>query len=264
MKLLCLTDPNGDPCWNMAVDEWLLRKVSRQRDTIYLRVYSWSRECITIGYHQNYNRAVCHQRLGDTPVVRRVTGGRALLHELSELTYAIAAPIGSNLSSKELFGHTLAASGRLIAESLRDALAAVGIPSELVRGIRGGEIGGRQFHSLPCIVSTSRFELVSGRRKLVASAQRRLRGAFLQHGSIKIKPARQHPALEVDCKGKAQGDQQFNPEIITSFAAALRHSLASSLGLTAKEAELSTQELTELRLRHEKVSQKPLHCRTIY
>lgn len=248
----------------MAMDEWLLQKVNRQRDRIYLRVYSWSRECITIGYHQNYDRAVCHQRLGDTPVVRRVTGGRALLHELSELTYAIAAPIGGNQSSKKLFGHTLAASGLLIAESLRDALAAVGISSELVRGTRGGEVGGSQIHSLPCIASTSRFELISGRRKLVASAQRRLKGAFLQHGSIKIQPARQHPALGADCDGKAQGDQHLNPEMITSFAAALRHSLASSLGLTAKEVELSTQELTELRLRQEKVSQKPLYCRTIY
>ena len=80
--------------WNMAVDEALAEAVDAASSAPVLRLYRWSPPCLSLGFAQPYEAAdagFCAAHGVD--VVRRPTGGRAVLHHL-ELTYAVAAPLG--------------------------------------------------------------------------------------------------------------------------------------------------------------------------
>ncbi|MCH7824872.1 MAG: lipoate--protein ligase family protein, partial [Acidobacteria bacterium] len=89
--LRVVVDAGASGAWNMAVDEALLDDPG---DGWTLRFYRWDRPTISLGYAQPYERGVdtvVARRLG-IPVVRRPTGGRAVLHA-DELTYALTAPV---------------------------------------------------------------------------------------------------------------------------------------------------------------------------
>jgi hypothetical protein len=177
----------------MAFDEWLLSRAMSNPGAIYLRVYTWQTPTITFGYSQKQETALDFSNLGDTPVIRRVTGGRALYHDPSELTYSIAA--NTDLEPGARLGGTLSRSSRLIAEMLTETLTRLGISSDYVRHSSSRERVPDYFHKAPCFGSFSRHELQSAGRKVVASAQKRLSSAFLQHGSVKIGGLAFHPSL---------------------------------------------------------------------
>ncbi|HVP06944.1 MAG TPA: hypothetical protein VMS71_03805, partial [Candidatus Acidoferrum sp.] len=183
----------ADPYFNMAFDEWMLRQAMHRPEAVYLRLYSWMPGAITFGYNQRFERAIDASKLGDTPVIRRVTGGRAIYHDPSEITYAIA----SNADSKAvqaLSGSTSEVSAR-IAEALALFLSRLRIDAEYVRQSSAQNSRPDFFHAAPCFASLARYELVAGERKVVASAQKRLGNAFLQHGAIKLNGVVSHGAL---------------------------------------------------------------------
>jgi len=106
--------------WNMAVDEALAEAVDAARSAPVLRLYRWSPPCLSLGFSQPYEAAdagFCPARGVD--VVRRPTGGRAVLHHL-ELTYAVAAPLGQGP-----FTHDLQAAYQTICGALVVGLRAV-------------------------------------------------------------------------------------------------------------------------------------------
>src|SRR5438094_5754355 len=85
-------DPAANGAWNMAVDEVLLDGVAAGSAPPTLRFYTWSPACLSLGYFQPFsvvNLEGC-RGLG-VDVVRRPTGGRAILHD-RELTYSLALP----------------------------------------------------------------------------------------------------------------------------------------------------------------------------
>ena len=169
-----------DPRENMAADEALLLHCERGGDGFpALRFYWWSQPTLSLGAKEKLadaaNLEAC-RKLG-IALVRRSTGGRAVLHN-RELTYSIVGR-----SDREPFKGSVTESYRKIAEALRAGIASLGVELELADASR--EKRGRGAH-LPCFAAPSRCELASGERKVVGSAQRRLRGAFLQHGSIII------------------------------------------------------------------------------
>ncbi len=91
-KGLFIYTPSRDPFLNMAMDEWLFDEVCHGllADSAILRIYSWSVPAITIGYNQDQNKAVdwgLHR--SDTPVIRRITGGRGIFHESTEITFSL-------------------------------------------------------------------------------------------------------------------------------------------------------------------------------
>jgi lipoate-protein ligase A len=155
----------------MALDEALMAHARRTGDTV-LRVYAWSRPTLSLGRNQRARDVYRHDSLaaGGIDVVRRPTGGRALLHD-REITYSVTAP--SPLES-------LRASYDEINAILAFALNALGVP------VRVAESGGRAAAptAVPCFAEPARGELMVEGRKLVGSAQWRDRGAMLQHGSI--------------------------------------------------------------------------------
>jgi lipoate-protein ligase A len=151
-----------------------------------LRLYCWSSPALSIGYAQDRDRDVDTEacRARGIAVIRRITGGRAVLHD-AEVTYSVSAPAG-----QPGFGSGLEAAYRHIAAGLVAGLRLLGLQAALaVPGARGPAPPSR---AAACFAATSRHEIAVDGRKLVGSAQRREGGAFLQHGSVLL---RSHGAL---------------------------------------------------------------------
>lgn len=184
---------NQNAYFNMAFDEWLFEQVLKNRDQIYLRLYSWSdRGGITFGVNQQLAKAVDLDRADGIPIIRRITGGRAIYHDPSELTYSVALN-SRQLSEKEDL--SLSESSQKIAQMLVLFLDKAGIESHYVRKSSPENARPDFFHRQPCFESFAKYELASAGRKVIASAQRRFEGCLLQHGSIKLNPPVYHPAL---------------------------------------------------------------------
>lgn len=144
-----------------------------------LRLYSWVRPCLSLGYAQR-DGWVDRERLAGlgVEVVRRPTGGRALLHLPGEITYCVVLP--SEGSVREAF--------QRLAGRLASALRSLGVPVDTAGG--GGAPPSTADPS--CLAVIAPGEVTAGGRKLVGSAQVRRRGRLLQHGQI---PRRSDPAL---------------------------------------------------------------------
>ncbi len=160
----------------MAADELLLEEARGGRAA--LRLYRWSVPTWSLGRLQEWagsvDPAFCREH--GVEIVRRPTGGRGVLHH-HELTYAIAAPVGTGP-----FGGKAARGRDLIAACLSRAIRSLGGEVSVAAG------ASRRRTTTPhCFAGADEGELVSGRGKLIGSAQRRLRGAFVQHGSIPIR-----------------------------------------------------------------------------
>ncbi|MBE3142499.1 MAG: lipoate--protein ligase family protein, partial [Planctomycetes bacterium] len=93
---LILTEPaHGD--WNMAVDEAILESVGRRVVLPTLRLFSWQPPCLSLGYAQSFADVDCAATIErGWEIVRRPTGGRAILHT-DELTYSVIAPLNEPL-----------------------------------------------------------------------------------------------------------------------------------------------------------------------
>ena len=175
-----LVDPPADGAWNMAIDEILLEGVAAGAAPPTLRFYEWMPACLSLGYFQPFDvvdTAGC-RRLG-VDVVRRPTGGRAILHD-RELTYSIALPAA-------LLGHDggVLPSYYRLSLALQDGLRRLGVPATLAppSAERGPVAQGPV-----CFDRPSAHEILLQGRKLVGSAQMRRGGGILQHGSILLEP----------------------------------------------------------------------------
>lgn len=145
-----------------------------------LRIYDWAEPAVSLGYFQEINQAINVQkaRQDGVKIVRRITGGRAVLH-FGELTYAVVA----NSSGSPELGTDLLSTYRQISLALARGLAKLGIRAEYKKGRAAGRTSRLSYHH-PCFESISSYELTVNGKKLVGSAQRRSQECFLQHGSI--------------------------------------------------------------------------------
>jgi len=163
---------------NMALDEVLLHEVAVGRSLPVLRLYRWRPEAVSLGYFQRnevVNRPFC--RSSGVDVVRRLTGGRAVLHG-EEVTYAVIAGGGHG------FPVRVEESYRKIAEVLRATLCSLGLAAELAPVRREG-----RERALPaaCFEAAAGYELLCCGRKIAGSAQKRRGDFFLQQGSIPLE-----------------------------------------------------------------------------
>ncbi|MDX9708180.1 MAG: lipoate--protein ligase family protein [Trichloromonas sp.] len=163
---------------NMALDEVLLQEVAAGRSRPVLRLYRWRPEAVSLGYFQRnevVNRAFC--RSSGIDVVRRLTGGRAVLHG-EEVTYAVIAGSGQG------FPVRAEESYRTIAELLRATLCSLGIEAELAPAHRQ-----ERERALPaaCFEAAAGYELLCRGQKIAGSAQKRRGDFFLLQGSIPLE-----------------------------------------------------------------------------
>ena len=175
-----LVDPPGEGTWNMAVDEAMARAVGAGCVPATVRLYGWERPTVSLGYLQRAASGIdleaCRAR--GVPVVRRLTGGRAVLHA-EELTYSVAVPLAGPLG-----GLTVAESFRILSAGLVETLRRLGVSADL--GHPGSETGAAGDPGLCFLVRRMPAVLVSG-RKLLGSAQRRAQDWLLQHGSLLLE-----------------------------------------------------------------------------
>jgi lipoate-protein ligase A len=158
----------------MALDEALMER-ARETGEWTLRVYSWSAPTISLGRNQSargrYDLDLIEARgLG---VVRRPTGGRAILHD-REVTYSVTAPT----SSAGELGESYRRINRLLLAALHTLGVGASVAAPGSRAISPG--------MSPCFDEPAAGELVVDGRKLAGSAQWRVDGALLQHGSILV------------------------------------------------------------------------------
>ncbi len=168
--------PAGGP-WNMAADEAIAWAVGEGEAPATLRFYTWSAPTVSFGYLQRTPGGVdleaCRRRA--IGLLRRITGGRAVLHA-DELTYSVAVPLrGSwrSLSVPEVFA--------LISRGLIAGLMRLGVKADV------GEAGlkehdGRETGA--CFLLRGMPAILVDGRKLIGSAQRRWDRSLLQHGSL--------------------------------------------------------------------------------
>lgn len=173
-------DGPADGRFNMAKDALLLRRAATE-GVASLRLYAWDRLTLSVGRAQKVERQVDLEACAalGIPVVRRETGGRAVLHG-SDITYAIAAP----LNDAQFQGGILAIY-REISRAFLHFFAGLGLGPQ-AKAYTGRERA--ETVSPVCFVTPSAFEILLGGRKIVGSAQRQIPGAFLQHGSIPLEP----------------------------------------------------------------------------
>lgn len=162
----------ADGATNMATDLALLDHARRTGEAT-LRVYAWRRPTLSLGRNERARGTfdVRALRTAGVEVVRRPTGGRALLHD-HEVTYSVTAPVGTT-SLGEAF-HAINA-------LLLDGLHALGVPVTAVTERADGPL---RPDGAACFATPGVGELVVAGAKLVGSAQWRDAGALLQHGSI--------------------------------------------------------------------------------
>ena len=163
---------------NMARDVAMLEAVAAGEVEPSLRLYGWDPPCLSLGRHQGVGAAdLKFCRAEGIDVVRRPTGGRALLHHL-ELTYAVVAPLGESPLPRGL-----QEAYRVICGALVRAMRSLGVAADLTGGEVNLELPGPRT-TVPCFEAPAGGEVVVAGRKLVGSAMRAHGGAVLQHGAI--------------------------------------------------------------------------------
>ena len=163
--------------FNMDVDIFLSENLEPY--TAILRLYRWNPYCISLGANQSFDDIDINKtRYDQIDVVKRPTGGRAILHS-QELTYSVIYPIDQKTSAKNVYNE--------INLALRKGL--MNFDSRLSEiGLENKQPDFKEFYkseiSAICFAVSAKSELKFRGKKLVGSAQRKLGNVILQHGSI--------------------------------------------------------------------------------
>ncbi len=170
----------SDGAMNMAVDVAMTHS-SNQNIRPTLRFYQWNPFAISLGFHQS-EKDIDTDKCKDAgiDVVKRPTGGRAILHAV-ELTYSVVLPNTSRFYSPEILPVY-----DLISNCIMAGLKKLDITADFERAKKTPENFSRGELSSLCYASSVQYEIALKDKKLVGSAQRRFDDAVLQHGSILI------------------------------------------------------------------------------
>ena len=173
-----LYTPPSNGAWNMAVDESILEHIHRGESRPTLRLYAWNPPCLSLGHAQPFADVdVARLKANGWEVVRRVTGGRAILHT-DELTYSVAGSAEEPI----LAGGVLESYNRL-AQALLYAVRELGLHVEIKEVV--GQ-NGILPHNPVCFEVPSTYEITVNGKKLIGSAQARKKEGVLQHGSLPL------------------------------------------------------------------------------
>ena len=235
----------NDGFLNMAIDEAILDAHLQGFCPPSLRLYRWSPPALSLGYFQNLEREIEMKRCSELgiDVVRRLTGGRAVLHH-DELTYSVVT------SEEYGFPKSIAPSYRLLNEGLIAAYGMLGLEVCLADHAR-------EPSSAACFSSAGLADLTFQGRKLCGSAQFRKGNALLQHGSLPISLDAQlffsilkFPSTAIRDKAQAQFGQKATSisEILGNkigwqeLKEALFRGFQTSLGIKLYEDTLTPEE----------------------
>lgn len=194
----------ADGFHQMAADETMLH--SAVAGVASFRLYCWSEATVSLGYFQPERLRFQDSRLTSLPFVRRPSGGDTLVHH-HELTYAIALPAGLPWQTRESWACRM--HGIIAAASHSLGISAQAAACEDISW----------FDGLLCFQHITAADLRIGSAKVVGSAQRRQRGALLQHGAILLatSPHTPHlPGIE-ELTGKTISAAEMSQALCTEF-----------------------------------------------
>jgi lipoyl(octanoyl) transferase len=237
-----LYSPAANGALNMALDEAILEAVIRHDSPPTVRFYAWEPPTLSLGIAQPASdangEALARRGWG---LVRRPTGGRAILHT-DELTYSITVREDHPLAE----GGVLA-SYRRLSRGLLAGLRGLGVDaqaeSERARGTAGAV----------CFETPSSYEITAGGRKLIGSAQARMREGLLQHGTLPLEGdlARILEALadtsihaeQVRRRAATLAEAAGRTIPWRACAEAIRAGFASEFGILFEETALASEEI---------------------
>jgi lipoate-protein ligase A len=166
----------------MAIDEAILRAVAQGLVPPTLRFFAWEPPCLSLGQAQPFGEVdwqACLAR--GYHVVRRPTGGRAILHT-DELTYSVTAP-----ETEPRVEGGIVASYRRLSMGLLEGLRLLGVPGIEAHHAEAESPNSTSDAQGPvCFEVPSTYEITVGGKKLVGSAQVRREGIVLQHGTLPL------------------------------------------------------------------------------
>ncbi|MBF0288391.1 MAG: lipoate--protein ligase family protein [SAR324 cluster bacterium] len=172
-----IEDLNQPGSTNMAADYSVLKQF-RPGDSPVLRLYTWNRPTLSVGKNQKLgqiNLDWC--RDSEIPIVRRITGGQAVLHG-NDITYSLVGDIKSHLFSGGILQTYQIISTCFFQFFQKLGLSPVLQPhSRRQRSAQASDV---------CFEVPSAFEILIDGRKIIGNAQRQTSVAFLQHGTIPI------------------------------------------------------------------------------
>lgn len=248
-----LNTQHGNAFFNMAVDEALVRSIGAQPA---FRVYGWQPPAVSFGYAQRISREVDAQKVRERgiDIVRRPTGGRAILH-WNELTYSVICP-----ADNPVMGGNINEAYRRISEGLLAGIRALGVNAtfefrrQTQPSPRGKEL------TAPCFTSTAQYEVKFKGRKLIGSAQQRIGTMLLQHGSLLLGPEHKQivdllpgdkPGLkkrfarELDRHTISLSEALASPIDFDTAATAIRQGIQKTFNIQLIEAALGKTEIAE-------------------
>jgi lipoate-protein ligase A len=179
----------------MAVDQTLLEQVADPASppTTFLRFYQWEQPTLSLGFSQKTQKVVDLEycRTHGIRLVRRITGGKAVLHD-QEITYSVISDDSEFFPSRDI-GETY----RRIAVALAAGFKEMGLETSLAPAAPPSLPCGASSPS--CFAAANHYEILCQGKKLAGSAQHRTGSAFLQHGSILLAfdPDRLNGALGI-------------------------------------------------------------------
>ncbi|MGB5962961.1 MAG: biotin/lipoate A/B protein ligase family protein [Coleofasciculaceae cyanobacterium] len=192
-RLIPLLEASGKV--QMAIDSWLLEQHKIGKQPPVLRFYTMASPTISLGYHQRRSPAFWQQLIWqDLPVslVRRPTGGRAVLHQ-GDLTYMV---VTSGITGTRLQAY------QRICEFLIEGWRSLNLT--LNYGIAGRDY----MHNPNCFGTATAADLVcADGYKLIGSAQLRRGKAILQHGSMRLEP-------NIELFTKVFGEEILPPSLV--------------------------------------------------
>ncbi len=228
--------------WNMAVDESLLESAASQ-EACTLRWYRWDQPTISLGYFQKNEIEDQNDTWKNLPRVRRLSGGGAILHH-HELTYSFAVPASHPLSRSlpELY--------LTIHQPLIDVLAA----HDLMVEFRGTSINVESEPFL-CFGRGDERDLVLDGHKILGSAQRRRRGAIVQHGSLLLITSEYAP-LFPGLLNQFALTSLYIDTFLAQLAEEFSQAISRAIGLPMQSQKLTDEEhALATRLEKEKYTQ---------
>lgn len=213
---------------NLAADEWLLERAAAT-GTAALRVYLWDRPTLSLGYFQPLADAQQEPRWQALPVIRRSSGGAAILHGDGDITYSLALPPDRHWHAGEpwlcRFHHLLQAVFRQWQ-----------VPARAVACGQEQKLG-----PVLCFLDHTPGDLVIDGQKVVGSAQRKLRGALSQHGTIRLRTSDLAPELPglYELTGQAINADTLAEALVQAFAADTGWSLQATPWTAEDEQQIA-------------------------
>ena len=234
----------------MAVDEAILEMAERGESRPTLRLYAWEPACLSLGRAQPA-ADVDQERLSFNgwDLVRRITGGRAILH-IDELTYSVTGPA----DEPRLTGSVLESYNRL-AKALLSAVQALGLSVQ----VQTSKVQEGAGSNPVCFEVPSTYEITVGGKKLIGSAQARRKDGVLQHGSLPLsgdlggicrvlafpdEPARELARQRLQARATTVATALGKELAWEEAAQAFVHAFETQLGIEFEPGEMTAKEIS--------------------